>query len=70
MKSMFWTSRHEFCFPYGGCSHLSEVGVVDLEANFFLFPLWWVLSFGEVGVVDLEANLFFTVLSLGKNRCF
>ena len=47
-----------------------EVGVVDLEANLFLFPLWWVLSFGEVGVVDLKANLFLTVLSFEKNRCF
>ena len=59
VKSMFWTSRHEFCFPYGGCSHLSEVGVVELEANLFLT----VLSFEKESLVlILEARLVLTLL--------
>ena len=66
MKSL-WTSRHVYFLQ---CSPFGEVVVVDLEARVFCFPYGGCSHLSEVGVVDLEAILFFTVLSLGKNRCF
>ena len=39
VKSIFWTSRHELLFPLFRVLSLSEVGVLDSEANLFFVSL-------------------------------
>ena len=61
VKSILLTSRHEFCFPYCGCSHFEWIRWFGFRGKFIFYsglPFGGRSHFGGVDLLDSEACEF------------